>query len=214
MFTNLVPSGTAFVPHRASPGAKRFTNAELVTHEGKKVRFYDDLIRGRQTVTNFMYAECHGACPIVTAKMVQIYNELKDRMGRDVFFYSISVKPEQDTPEKLKEYAEMHRANLPGWTFLTGDPHDIETIRFKLFRMNHPGIDLDFDSHVGALRIINDATNTWTKVQTFASLTTIMRHIAWADPMKDSMEDRLKANNELQRKINEEVKLYGYRKFI
>ena len=50
-------------------------------------------------------------------------------MGKDLFMYSMTVKPEEDDPAALKSYAQMHRALRPGWTFLTGDPYDLETIR-------------------------------------------------------------------------------------
>jgi cytochrome oxidase Cu insertion factor (SCO1/SenC/PrrC family) len=123
------------------------------------------------------------------------------------------VKPEQDNPAALKEYAETHDANRPGWTFLTGDPYDLQTIRFRLFRMNHPGIDLDINSHAGTLRIINDATNCWAMAEAFASLRTILQHISWADPPK-TLEQRLKDNRELQAQIDREVKQYGYRKVV
>ena len=53
-------------PHPASQGAAKFTNAVLRTQDNKEVRFYDDLIRGKQAVINLMYADCHGACPLVT----------------------------------------------------------------------------------------------------------------------------------------------------
>jgi protein SCO1 len=211
LFTNIA-NKSRFVPHRASPGARRLTNALLLTHENEEVRFYDDLIRGRQVVINYMYADCHAACPKVTATMVKAYEHLKDRMNRDLFFYSISVNPEKDTPAALKKYAEEQRANLPGWTFLTGDPFDIETIRFRLFRMNHPGIDLDYASHASTLRIINDALNVWTTAEAFASLKTILQRISWADPEK-TLAQRLEDNRKLQEEINREVKLYGYRKY-
>ncbi|MGB7922974.1 MAG: SCO family protein [Pyrinomonadaceae bacterium] len=213
LFTSLVENKSRYVPHPASPGARRFTNALLRTHEDKEVRFYDDLIRGRQVVVNFMYAECHGACPMVTATLIKVYQALKDRMGQDIFFYSISVKPEQDNPAMLKRYAETRSANLPGWTFLTGDPFDIETIRFRLFRMSHPGFDLDAAMHAGTLRIINDATNCWTAVEAFASMRTILEHISWADPPK-SLSERLEENKALQAKIDGEVKLHGYRRAV
>lgn len=213
LFTSLVENKSRYVPHPASPGARRFTNALLRTHEDQEVRFYDDLIKGRQVVINFMYAECHGACPMVTATMIKVYRALKDRMGQDVFFYSISVKPEQDDPATLKHYAETRQANLPGWTFLTGDPFDIETIRFRLFRMSHPGFDLDAAMHAGTLRIINDATNCWTTVEAFASLRTILEHISWADPPK-SLAERLEENKALQARIDMDVKLNGYRRAV
>ena len=120
-----------FTPHPNSQGAAKFTNAVLRTHDNQEVKFYDDLIRGKQVVVNMMYAECHGACPLVTTVMKRTYRDLKDRMGKDLFFYSISVKPQDDTPAALKHYAQTRKADLPGWYFLTGDQYDIETIRFR-----------------------------------------------------------------------------------
>src|SRR5215510_4329517 len=179
---------SAFTPHPASLGASVFTNALLRTHENKEVKFYDELIKGHEA--------------------------LKDRMGKDLFMYSITLKPEQDDPAALKKFAEMHgAANLPGWLFLTGDPYDIETIRFRLFRWDHINLDLDPNVHASMLRIINDATNCWTMAIPQSSLYTILQHISWADPPK-SLEERLKENKAIQEKINKEVKQYGYRKTI
>ena len=109
-------------------------------------------------------------------------------MGKDLFFYSISVKPQDDTPAALKHYAKMRNADLPGWYFLTGDPYDIETIRFRLFNMGHIGVDPDFAMHSGTFRIINDATNYWGHAQAFASQKNILKRISWADPFKSPAE--------------------------
>jgi protein SCO1 len=204
-----VGSKPVFEPHIASPGVARFTNALLRTHNNQEVKFYDDLIKGRQVVINFMYADCHGACPMVTSTLIKAYEAMKPRMGRDMFFYSITVKPEIDTPEALKHYAKTRKADLPGWTFLTGDPYDIETIRFRLMGMNHPGFDLDASMHAGTLRIINDATNTWTMAEAFASLKTILKHISWADPPK-SYAERWAESLARQVEIDKQVKKWGY----
>jgi len=200
----------AFTPHPNSQGATKFTNAVLRTHDNKEVKFYDDLIRGKQCVINMMYAECHGACPLVTTVLKRTYRDLKDRMGKDLFFYSISVKPQDDTPAALKHYAQMRQADLPGWYFLTGDPYDIETIRFRLFSMNHPGIDLDFAMHSGTFRIINDATNYWGHAGAFASQKNILTRISWADPYKSPAEWDVYARK-LQAQIDKDVKKFGYR---
>ena len=183
----------------------------LRTQDNKEVRFYDDLIKGKQAVINLMYAECHGACPLVTTVLKRTYRDLKDRMGKDLFFYSISVKPQDDTPAALKHYAQMRKADLPGWYFLTGDPYDIETIRFRLFNMGHIGVDLDFAMHSGTFRIVNDATNYWGHAQAFASQKNIMQRIAWADPYKSPAEWDVYARN-LQARIDKDVKKYGYRR--
>jgi len=200
-----------FEPHPASPGASRYTNAVLRTQNNEAVKFYDDLIRGKQCVVNFMYAECHGSCPAVTQTLKTIYRELKDRMGKDLFFYSITIKPEEDTPAALKHYAVTRKADLPGWYFLTGDPYDLKTIRYRLFNMDHPGLDSDLALHSGYLRIINDARNSWGMAQAFATNKNILTRIAWQDPPKSYAEAVLEVRKR-QAVINEEVKKYGYRR--
>jgi cytochrome oxidase Cu insertion factor (SCO1/SenC/PrrC family) len=127
--------------------------------------------------------------------------------------YSITLKPEQDDPAALKAFAAMHRALLPGWTFLTGDAYDIETLRFALFRHNHIKLDLDTQTHTGKLRIINDAINRWVHVAPLASKATVLQHISWADPPK-TLQQRLEDNRRLQQRIGEEVEQFGYRKVI
>jgi len=202
-----------YEPHRSSPGAARYTNAVLRTQDNKEVRFYDDLIRGKQVVVNFMYAECHGSCPLVTQTLKQTYREFKDRMGKDLFFYSITTKPEEDTPASLKHYAEMRNADLPGWYFLTGDPFDIKTIRFRLFNMDHPGFDVDLNMHTGWLRILNDARNYWGMAQAFATQKNILNRIRWAD-MPKSHAEWVVENRKIQIAIEQDVKKYGYRRDI
>ena len=202
-----------FEPHPASPGVSRYTNAVLRTQDNKEVRFYDDLIRGKQVVVNFMYAECHGACPLVTQTLKKTYQQLKDRMGKDLFFYSITTKPKDDSPVALKHYATTRKADLPGWYFLTGNPYDVETIRFRLFGMGHPGFDLDDSMHAGMLRIINDSRNSWGMAQAFATQKNILKRIAWQDPQK-SYAERVIESRARQVKILEDVKKYGYRRDV
>src|SRR5919205_4136244 len=86
-------------------GVDYFPNVTLTTHEGRTVRFYDDLIKGKIVALDLIYTTCKYACPLETARLAQVYRVLGDRMGRDVFFYSITIDPEHDTPAVLKEYA-------------------------------------------------------------------------------------------------------------
>jgi protein SCO1 len=198
------------MPHVASPGPAVFTNALLRTHENKEVRFYDDLVRGKHVLINLMYATCEGTCPLVTSRLVKVYETLKDRMGKDLFMYSITVKPEEDGPAALKDFAEMHGALRPGWTFLTGDPYDIETIRYKLFGMNHIAIDTNIYGHTSFLLIINDATNRWLHVDPQSSLTTVLWKISMADPPR-TREQMIQDNLDLQKRIDKERRVHGYR---
>jgi protein SCO1/2 len=117
---------------RASgPGVEYFTNTQLVTQDGKTVRFYDDLIKGKSVIINFIYTECGDSCPLETAKLAQVQKLLNGRVGQDIFFYSISIDPKHDSPQTLKEYAKKFHAG-PGWLFLTGKEKDIELVRTKL----------------------------------------------------------------------------------
>ena len=147
---------------RSSPRASTVPNVMLVTHEGKTVRSYDDLIRGKVVAINMMYAECEGICPIATSNLVRVQELLGERVGRDLFMYSLTLRPELDTPERLKEYAEMHGVK-PGWLFLTGAPADIQRLRYHLgFFDPNPIIDGDKATHTGMVRIGNDVYNRWT----------------------------------------------------
>ena len=69
----------------------------------------------------FIYTSCPDVCPLLTDKMAQVQDELGPDFGAEVAFVSITVDPEHDTPEVLKEYAETFDADLGGWGFLTGD---------------------------------------------------------------------------------------------
>jgi len=65
--------------------ARYFPNVTVVTHEGRKARFYDDLIKDKIVTINFMYADCEGICPGITANLVKVQKVLGDRVGRDIF---------------------------------------------------------------------------------------------------------------------------------
>lgn len=140
----------------------RFPNVPLRTQDGRTVRFYDDLVRGRIVTLNFMYVECEGICPGVTSTLVDLRNRLGDRAGRDILLLSITLKPEADTPERLRDYAARYGAG-PGMVFLTGRPEDIEVLRRALgFADDRPEVDADKARHLGILRLGNESRDWWT----------------------------------------------------
>ena len=140
---------------------RSFPNVTLTTHEGKKVKFYDDLIKDKIVILNFMYVKCDGVCPGTTANLVKVQKLLGDRVGKDIFMYSITLKPKEDTPRTLREYAEAYKVG-PGWQFLTGDPKDIELLRRKLgFFDRDPVRDANKSNHVNMLRWGNEPHTLW-----------------------------------------------------
>jgi protein SCO1/2 len=197
-FTNLVKNAGCSVS--ASLGPDFYTNAVFRTHENKEVRFYDDLIKGKHVVINFMYTRCEGSCPLTTANLAKAQKVLKDRIGRDIFMYSISLKPEEDNPATLKEYAQMYRTK-PGWLFLTGRREDVDTLRFRLLSEHHPAIDLNIEQHTGMIRVINDANNRWFCSPSQASVETIVQTIRWAENSKP-LAQRIRENAIVQAKID------------
>ncbi|HYP28664.1 MAG TPA: SCO family protein [Blastocatellia bacterium] len=160
---------------------KLLPNVELTTHEGKKVRFYDDLVKDKIIVINFMYAECTGICPGITANLKNVQNILGDRVGRDIFMYSVTLRPGDDGPKQLAHYVEMHGIK-PGWQFLTGKPRDVELLRRSLgFYDGNEKLDKDQTNHIGMVRYGNEARQWWAMCPGRAKPTWIVRSILWMD---------------------------------
>lgn len=147
-------------PISADDSNTRLPNIELVTQDGKTVHFYDDLVKGKIVAIDFIYTTCQYACPLETARMAQVQKKLGNRVGNDIFFYSISIDPEHDTPATLRAYMEKYRIG-PGWIFLTGKKKDIDFLQKKLGVYSDPSINAD--GHLPHLLIGNDATNTWIR---------------------------------------------------
>src|SRR5437588_1670822 len=118
-------------------GANYFPNVVLTTQDGTKVHFYDDVLKGKSVVIDLIYTHCVDACPLETARLVQVQKMLGDRVGKDIFFYSISIDPSHDTPKVLKAYAEKYHVGQ-GWTFLNGKKADNEMIGRNLGMSSDP----------------------------------------------------------------------------
>lgn len=158
-----------------------FPNFELTTHEGKRVRFYDDLIKDKIVVLNFMYVKCEGVCMPVTMNLKKVQKLLGGRVGRDIFMYSITLKPDEDTPRALKRYVQMHRIK-PGWTFLTGKPDEVNKLRRSLgFKDAKTKLDRDLTNHTGMVKYGNEGRQWWAMFPGEANAPWIVECILWMD---------------------------------
>jgi protein SCO1 len=101
--------------------APQFT---LTSQEGTPLALAD--LRGKVVAVTFIYTGCPDICPMLTQKMVDVQNELGAEFGAKIAFVSISLDPERDTPEVLKDYAQFWGAKPEGWSFLTGS---LEAVR-------------------------------------------------------------------------------------
>ena len=87
-----------------------------------------DQFRGKAVAVTFIFASCSATCPILTAKMAAVQDQLGSDFGRKIVFLSITVDPDHDTPEVLQRYAVTFGAKPIGWKFLTGSPAVIQDI--------------------------------------------------------------------------------------
>ncbi len=163
----LAPVLAVATPPIAAMSATRsqyFPSYVVQSHSGEKLRFYEDVVRGKIVVFNMMYSVCTGICPGNTANLLQVQKALGRRLGNDIFMVSMTLQPEFDTPKALQDYVKRF-AIQPGWTFLTGQPKEMEVIRRKLgFFNDDPKIDGDLANHTGMVRVGNEPLNRWFMV--------------------------------------------------
>lgn len=193
----------------ASPWGKNyFPNVPLVTDEGETVHFFEDLIKDKVVVINFIYTSCPDTCPLETAQLVRVQNLLSDRVGKDIFFYSISIDPKHDTPEVLAEYKKRFGAK---WTFLTGDKSDIIKLRKKL-GLYIEEIQDGSNNHNVSMIIGNQKTGRWMKRSPFENAHVLADQIGnWLTGWKAKPKGKSYANAPKLRSIPRGEQIYRTR---
>jgi protein SCO1 len=155
-------------PARAAIQERHLPNVALVTHDGRNVRFYDDLVRGKSVVLTFVSSAAPAESRTVTHNLAAIQRLFGTRVGRDMFLYSIARNPERDSQAALGRWATWSGAG-PGWTFLTGKPADVATLRRSLgFGSDDPAEDADPAFAVGTLRYGTEPEMRWGHCQSQA----------------------------------------------
>jgi protein SCO1/2 len=154
-------------------------NLPLISHEGKHMLFYDDLIKNKSVTLNFFFANCDEICPLVTANLARVQNLLGDQVGRDIHMYSFTLKPEEDTVQVIRDYRKKYGAR-PGWTFFTAKPQDMETLRRAIgFSYPDPAIDKDKTQHIGNVRYGNEPLMLWSACPGMAQAKWIAETFEW-----------------------------------
>jgi len=152
-----------------SPAQKYFTDVELLNQDGKKVRFYSDVLKGKTVVVNAFFTTCTSVCPPMNRNMEKIQEVLGDRVGRDVFLVSMTVDPETDTPARIKDYAQKFHAG-PGWIFLTGKKENLDWALYKLGQYVEQK-----DDHKTIFIIGNEPTGLWKKAFGMANVAELVQ---------------------------------------
>jgi protein SCO1/2 len=163
---------------KSAGGAAYFPNHELVTQDNQTVRFYDDLLKNKIVLINFMFTTCKGVCSPMTANLAKVQQQLGDRLGKDIVMLSFTVDHETDTPAALKKYAESFKAK-PGWYFLTGKKENLDWVLYKL-----GGYVEDKNAHQLKVIIGNEATGEWQKLHAMSNPTEIAAAVLKLIPAK------------------------------
>jgi len=154
-------------PHGADPAAQEQAlpkiapapDFALISQDGAPVKLAD--YRGKVVAVTFIFTLCADTCPVLTPMMSFVQDQLGADFGEKIAFVSITVDPERDTPEVLKDYAQAFGANLNGWSFLTGSPDAIRAVtrRYGVFAAKNAngGVDHTFLTSIvdqrGILRV-------------------------------------------------------------
>jgi cytochrome oxidase Cu insertion factor (SCO1/SenC/PrrC family) len=136
-----------------------FTDLEVVDQNGRRLRFYSDVLKDRVVLISFIYTNCRDACPLITQKLIQTRRLLVDAVKDDIWFLTISIDPERDTPQAMKKYARQQGVDESRWLFLTGPKRNLTHIVKKLGQYTE-----DINAHSTLMLAGNTRTRHWTKV--------------------------------------------------
>jgi protein SCO1/2 len=145
----------------------RFPNTDLIDQHGRKLKFYDDLVKDTSVCIVFFYTRCTGSCPGTTTALKQIRRTIAQEFPNDEFrFISLTLEPDVDTPEELQEYMDRYRISddpsLPEWVYATGDFLEVDHLRRQLGVYDlDPIIDADKTEHAAIVTFGNDRTDRW-----------------------------------------------------
>ena len=145
---------------RDAKARQYFTDTVLKTHTGRAVKFYSDAMKGKVVLINFVYTQCSDACPLITAKLMQVQKDLGAAFGDEVRFLSISIDPVNDTPAALSGFARKMGVSHPEWLFLTGDKRNVDHVVAKLGAYSD-----EVPSHFTGIIIGSPQQARWKKVR-------------------------------------------------
>jgi mono/diheme cytochrome c family protein len=150
----------------------------VLTQDGAERLFFDDLVKDKIVVISFIYTSCTDMCPLTTARLGLVRDQLGEAMGRDIFFVTLTVDPERDTPDRIKAFAAAFDAG-PGWSFVTGKPEHLRAITRSLGDRSTPD---RLHEHRNEIVIGNDAANDWQRDSAMGDLDRLVVTIRQMDP--------------------------------
>jgi protein SCO1/2 len=157
-----LPPGMPVRDDGALPGSggaieKSIPDVEVVDQDGRRLRFYSDVMRHRTVIVNFIYTGCTALCPLMGRAFSRLQAALGDELGEDVYLISVSKDPATDTPQRLKAWGERFGAK-PGWILLTGDKEPMNRLLRAL-----TGDPAQTGEHSDVVLIVDDDQGVWMR---------------------------------------------------
>ena len=106
------------------------SNAEWVNHRNEEIRLSD--FAGHPVIVVMVYGNCTQVCPILVRDAKRVFEGVDEELRSEVRVSVVTFDPENDTPERLMEYAGQYGLNLPQWHFLTGNQAQIRELAMLL----------------------------------------------------------------------------------
>jgi protein SCO1/2 len=135
----------------------KYDDTVLVNQDGRKVRLKSEVFGDRLVVLDFAYTTCTTVCPVLTAVLAKVQDELGAKAGKEVQLVTITVDPARDTPGRLKEYAAKHGAKA-GWIWLTGPTGTVNEV-LRGFGAYAP----NFEDHPAMILVGDPVSGNWTR---------------------------------------------------
>ncbi|BAU76682.1 Cytochrome oxidase biogenesis protein Sco1/SenC/PrrC, putative copper metallochaperone [Metapseudomonas furukawaii] len=149
-----------------------FTDTLLKDQNGRELRFYSDVLKGRRVMLNVIFTHCDDACPLITRKLKAVREAMDEDLAREVYFISLTSDAERDTPEVLKAFATRHGVDSPNWIFLTGARADMDLVLARLGQLGETP-----EGH-STLLIAGDVPNKrWSKIRPDAPVEAIAQRL-------------------------------------
>jgi protein SCO1/2 len=145
-----------------APMALSVPDIEVVNQDGQHVRFNSQVVEGRIAIVTGFFTTCSSMCPITQEKLSQVAKLLGPRLGKDVVIVSVSVDAENDTPARMKEWAEKFHIGH-GWTLLSGNRTEVDTLLKSL------GLFVELRQRHQSALMIGSAATGWVRISSWTA---------------------------------------------
>lgn len=147
---------------QTAPTQLAVADVPVVNQSGQHLRFNSDVVKGRIAVVNGFFTTCTAFCPITQENLSRLAKALGDRMGRDVVIVSVSVDPENDTPERMKAWGEKFHV-APGWTLVSGKKDEVQMLLKSL------GLYVETPQRHHSALMIGSQKTGWVRASSWSS---------------------------------------------